>query len=114
MKRKWSQTGLNIRTLRKSHNLSIQDLAEKIGVSPKTITNIENGATQPRLALMDNIAAVFSCTVEHLLNLQQYKVSIRIEAPNEAQVSIPTDVSELKKEILDVSLKLEQILKKWT
>lgn len=56
-----------IRYYRKKNNLSLIELAELVGLSPSTISNIENGKTSPKIEWIREFASVFGCTVSELL-----------------------------------------------
>ena len=56
-----------IRELRARDRLSQEDLARKVGVRRETIGNLENGRYNPSLKLAMDIAKVFGCTVEELV-----------------------------------------------
>jgi putative transcriptional regulator len=49
----------NLKVLRAKHNLSQEELAEKVGVTRVTINNIENGKWAPSAVLALRIARVF-------------------------------------------------------
>jgi putative transcriptional regulator len=51
--------------------LTQQDLAERIGVSRKTINTIENGVFIPSTVLAMKLARAFSTTVERLFELDE-------------------------------------------
>jgi len=60
-----------IRELRARHQLSQQDLAEKVGVRRETIVFLEKGKYNPSLALAWKIARVFGLTIEELFEFDQ-------------------------------------------
>jgi len=55
-----------ISELRKSSNMSQQDLASLTGVSRQTITSLEIGKYNPSIILAYRIAAVFHCEIENI------------------------------------------------
>lgn len=59
--------GKFIATLRKEKNYTQSELAEKLGVSNKTISNWENGVSYPDLTLIPVIADLFKVTADELL-----------------------------------------------
>lgn len=58
----------NLKQERKRLGLRQKDLAEKIGVTVKTIQNYEKGLTLPSLKLMEKIALVFDVSLEKFTN----------------------------------------------
>lgn len=69
-----------IRYYRKKNNLSLIELAELVGLSPSTISNIENGKTSPKIEWIREFASVFGCTVNDLVDKPKEFKSI--EVPN--------------------------------
>lgn len=55
-----------IKDMRKSHNLTQKQLAERVNVKRETIANLESGKYNPSLDLADRIAAALGC---HLYEL---------------------------------------------
>ena len=57
----------NLKRLRKEHNLSQEDLAEKLGVSRQSVSKWEQGITDPSTANLFALAKLFGVSVEELL-----------------------------------------------
>lgn len=55
-----------LKTLRQKRNMSQNDLAIAIGVTPKYISFIENGQRNPSLTVANRIAKVFGKTVDEI------------------------------------------------
>lgn len=60
--------GKMIAELRKSKNLTQQELGEKIGVGIKTISKWERGVTYPDIAIIKDLADVLGVTPDKLLS----------------------------------------------
>ncbi|MGY0245528.1 helix-turn-helix domain-containing protein [Limosilactobacillus fermentum] len=59
--------GARIRELRKSHNMSMESLAEKVGASGKsTINSWEKGVTKPRPKFLSKLSEVLGVEKEFL------------------------------------------------
>lgn len=59
--------GEKLRTLRKQHNLTMRELADKLGLSTHGyIGDLESGRRQPSLEFAVQIADLFGVTVEQL------------------------------------------------
>lgn len=60
--------GKFISDLRKEKNMTQEKLAEKIGVTDKSISRWENGKTMPDISLLFILANELDCTLQELLN----------------------------------------------
>lgn len=58
-----------VKELRVSANMTQQQLADKVGVSQRTIISIENGQYNPSLMLAYKLSKVFNVTIEELCYL---------------------------------------------
>ena len=70
----------NLMTLRKLHNISQEELAEKIGISRQTLSKYETGESLPDIEKCKRLADVFGVTVDDLLNYEK-KDSLGLEVP---------------------------------
>ena len=71
-----AKNGLLIRTLRKSKGLTQKDLAERLGVVPKTVSKWETGQGFPDVSIISSLADVFGVSERILLSgsLEQNKI----------------------------------------
>jgi len=60
--------GKNLVNLRKKHNLSQEELAEKVGVARQTISKWELGETSPDLMQAMELAKIFKVSLDELVN----------------------------------------------
>lgn len=58
-----------IKNLRKAHNFSQVQLAERLGVSKQTISNWENNNILPSIDMLIRISRFFSVSTDYLLEL---------------------------------------------
>lgn len=58
-----------LKELRLAHNLTQEQLAELIDVSPKTYRNYESGKTKPRIATFTKIVLALETTGDELLEI---------------------------------------------
>ena len=58
--------GLRIRAMREENNLSLRDLAFKIGMEPSNLSVIENGKSNPQLLTYARIAAALQTDLSTL------------------------------------------------
>lgn len=56
-----------IRELRKARNMTLKDLAEKLGVTAQCVSNYETGQRGLELENAASIAAALNCTVDDLI-----------------------------------------------
>lgn len=61
------KVGKLIKKLRKQQNLTQQELADKLGVSPKTISKWETGGGLPDISFLKRLSEIFNITIEELL-----------------------------------------------
>lgn len=58
----------NLAQLRKLHNLSQEELAEKVGVSRQTLSKWETGESVPDIEKCDLLAQIFDVTLDNLVH----------------------------------------------
>ena len=64
---------LNIKNLRKSHNLSQVELAKKLSVTKQAVSNWENNNIQPSIDMLVKIADYFLVSTDYLLDRNDKK-----------------------------------------
>ncbi len=62
------QVGKKIVSLRKARNMTQTELADKMDVSFQAVSNWERGNSMPDISKLPQLAAVFECTVDELLD----------------------------------------------
>ncbi|MDE5964274.1 MAG: helix-turn-helix domain-containing protein [Eubacterium sp.] len=85
--------GKNIAELRKKNNLTQEELANMLGVSPQAVSKWENDAACPDIALLPKIAEIFGVTIDELMNEQgsinsKKTVNSRIETKRIIQINV--------------------------
>lgn len=65
----------NLLRLRKEHNLSQEELAEKLGVSRQAISKWETGTATPELSNLNALCGLFGVTPNELLGYERKAVS---------------------------------------
>ncbi len=58
----------NLASLRKLHHMSLEDVAERIGVSRQAVAKWESGITKPDIDNCINLAALYGVSVDNLIN----------------------------------------------
>lgn len=61
--------------LRKKHNMTQEQLAERLGVSPQAVSKWENDASCPDIAMLPVIANEFGITIDELFGRRESEVS---------------------------------------
>ena len=62
------QIGKKITDLRKTHNMTQMELADKLGISFQAVSNWERGNTMPDISKLPELAEIFHISVDELLN----------------------------------------------
>jgi transcriptional regulator with XRE-family HTH domain len=62
------QIGKKITNLRKLHNMTQMELADKLGISFQAVSNWERGNTMPDISKLPELAETFHVSVDELLN----------------------------------------------
>ena len=62
----------NLRTLRSQKDLTQGELAEKIGVSQKTMSSWETGRTEPNVGEVIKLCEALGCTIEKITGIRAY------------------------------------------
>lgn len=75
-----SKTGKLIASLRKEKGLTQKDVAEKLGILPKTVSKWETGHGFPDVGLISDLSAIFSVDISKLLDGEMPKN--KVEACN--------------------------------
>lgn len=73
------QIGTVIKTLRKQHNMTQDELAEKLNVSSQAVSKWENGRNMPDIMLLLDIADCFDVTVDELLRDNKSVSAFRLD-----------------------------------
>ena len=70
--------GENIRRLRRSADMTQEQLADKLGVAYQSVSRWENGTTYPDMELLPALSSIFGVTVDELLGMEENKKKERI------------------------------------
>ena len=104
--------GKNIRTIRKTRNLSQEQLAEKIWISTTHMSHIETGSTKLSLSVLVDIAEALHVGVDELLTTQPFieksdscdEIRAIIQSCTPAQARVLLDILKAAKISLDTNL----------
>ena len=90
--------GEKIQALRKEHDISQEQLAEKLFVSRQAISKWETGESMPDVDNIVRLSSIFNVSTDYLLNATQGQGSTVIHnygpAPTQVNMNINTEVTE--------------------
>ncbi len=86
------ELGNVIKKMRFRASLTQEQLAEKLGVSPQSVSKWENGISMPDISLLPGIAEIFGVTVDELFGLNESEKLRRIENRLAFEEPLPGDV----------------------
>lgn len=90
----------NIKRLRLKADMEQLELADKLGVSNKTISSWECGRTEPRMGMIEKMCGILNCTKSDLLDEQPTVIMGNSDSMNrilkyaELLGAIPTEARE--------------------
>lgn len=104
--------GKKIRAIRKSRNLSQEQLAEKIWISTTHMSHIETGSTKLSLSVLVDIAEALQVGTDEILSTQPYiekghtsnAIHALIQSCTTAQSRVLLDLLKAAKESMDTHL----------
>ncbi len=80
-----SETGKNIRQIRKSKGLTLASLAEKTGISKGYFSKLENSDKAPPVSTLLNIAEALGVSITHLFGEKQEPLTASLVKKGERQ-----------------------------
>ena len=87
--------GQRITALRKAHNLTQSELADRLGVTHQAVSQWERNETLPDILILPKLAKIFGETTDHFLGLtEDMAVSETNEEPVPEEETETTDVAE--------------------
>ena len=81
-----------IKRLRRKANLTQQTLAEKLGVSPQSVSKWETGITMPDIAILPALSETLGVSIDDLFGLSVEQKLTRIENRMDIEEELPADV----------------------
>lgn len=76
--------GIRIKTLRKNANMTQENLADILSISPQAISRWETDVAMPDISLLPSLANLFSVTTDYLLGMEDYQKNTRKSKYDEA------------------------------
>ncbi|MBP5658379.1 MAG: helix-turn-helix domain-containing protein [Clostridia bacterium] len=81
-----------IKALRAKARFTQEQLAEKLGVAPQTVSKWENSVAMPDISLLPDIAEAFGVSIDDLFDLSAEQRLNRIENRMDIESELPQDV----------------------
>ena len=98
--------GDNIRTLRRSNDMTQEQLADKLGVTYQSVSRWENGAAYPDIELIPAIADIFGTSADKLLGMPEEekikRANALIESFCTATYETPNDTEKLSSMLREI------------
>lgn len=88
--------GQRLYQLRKDHDMTQQELADRLGLTKYTISSYETDKSDPSDEIKMQLAQIFDVSVDYLLGLVNQKLSFM---DLERAVLLPVDSLELRQEV---------------
>ena len=63
--------GENIKKQREKFGMEQQELADKLGISNKTVSSWECNRTEPRMGMIEAMCKVFNCDIGDLVEVKE-------------------------------------------
>lgn len=92
--------GKKIKQLRFRVGLTQEQLAERLGISPQSVSKWETGVTMPDISLLPVLAEAFGVTIDELFDLSAEQKLRRIESRLATEEELTTDVFREYEEFL--------------
>lgn len=108
------ELGKRIKQLRFKAGLTQEQLAERLGIAPQSVSKWENAVAMPDITTLPLIAEIFGVTIDDLFDLTVEQRFNRIENRIDAEEELPADVFTEYEEFLKTQLSVEQYKKRAT
>lgn len=102
------ELGKKIKQLRFKSGLTQEQLAEKLGIGPQSVSKWENAVAMPDISTLPLLAEVFGVTIDDLFDLTAAQRLNRIENRMDVEEELPRDVFYEYEEFLKTQLSDEQ------
>ena len=108
------ELGKKIRQLRFKAGLTQEQLAEKLGIGPQSVSKWENAVAMPDISALPLLAEIFGVSIDELFDLSTEQRFNRIENRMDLEEDLPQDVFLEYEEYLKSQLSAEQYKKRAT
>lgn len=87
--------GKRIHDLRIDNDMSIKDLADKIGISTRTLARYEEGKNEPTLSILVKLSQIFNVSIDYIAGTKQFEL---------------TDFKEIREDIQNLDRTLAKVI----
>ena len=87
----YSEMGVHLRTARRAHGLSLRELADRLGVSPSLISQVETGRAKPSVSTLYSIVNELNVSFDEILGNGASQPSRRRHQPSSSPTPTTTD-----------------------
>lgn len=108
------ELGKKIKQLRFKAGLTQEQLAEKLGIAPQSVSKWENAVAMPDIATLPLLAETFGVSIDDLFDLTTEQRLNRIENRMDIENELPQDVFREYEDFLKVQLPSETYQKRAT
>ena len=103
-----------IKNYRRKTHMTQEQLAERLGISPQSVSKWENSVAMPDIMMLPKIAEVFGVSIDDLFDLTSEQRLNRIENRLDVEQDLPHDVFCEFEEFLKSQLNVEEHKKRAT
>lgn len=90
---KWNK---RIKDLREDHDLTQDELAQKIGISKRTLLRYESGASEPTIGILISLSLLFNVSIDYIAGSKDTEAIESISVVNELD-NIIEQIEKIKK-----------------
>lgn len=96
--------GTNIRNIRESRNIKVEDISKRLKIFEKAYNNIEKNLRKPSDKVLREIASFFNLTVDDIINYNEQKANIDTQKINLRNLQDVSDLRKVNKDVPSVSI----------
>ncbi len=108
------ELGKKIRQLRFKAGLTQEQLADRLGIAPQSVSKWENAVAMPDITTLPLLAEIFGISIDDLFDLTTEQRLNRIENRMDAEDELPADVFREYEDFLKAQLANEEYQKRAT
>ena len=101
------ELGKKIRQLRFKAGLTQEQLADRLGIGPQSVSKWENAVAMPDITTLPLLAEIFGTSIDDLFDLTSEQRLNRIENRMDAEEELPRDVYREFEEQTDETIEAE-------
>ena len=102
------ELGKKVRQLRFKAGLTQEQLAERLGVAPQSVSKWENSVAMPDITMLPSLAEIFGISIDDLFDLTVEQRLNRIENRMDVESELPQDIFREYEEFLKAQFNTEE------